>query len=226
MNYLDRINKFWRTHEQSPLSVSAQALYFWLLKEFNRKRWPKEMEISSTYAMMSIGLERRAFWKARAQLMTAGLIDYTEGKNRHGGSNYTLVEVQKCTATKDVEVQVEVQNCTATTLYNNKDIDDFTNVKSERETRARERVLEKFFLQEELVSSISKQWRCSERELREAMELSAIEVEASGRPLDLNHIINKARHKVTAAPEASPKVINDKATRDAEIDRLLSNYYD
>lgn len=79
MRYLTEINAFERLMDRHPLSGTAQLLWYKLMREANRQRWPETISLDNKTAMSLIGVTIHAFMKARNALTEAGLLEFSQG---------------------------------------------------------------------------------------------------------------------------------------------------
>ncbi|WP_338761965.1 hypothetical protein WAF17_16640 [Bernardetia sp. ABR2-2B] len=79
--YLDAINAFWIISEPEYLNGNEIALYFVILKEFNRFGWKKDkVGISNNLLAEKISVSEKTLIKVRNKLKQIGAIDFVKGK--------------------------------------------------------------------------------------------------------------------------------------------------
>ena len=79
MRYLTEINAFERLMDRHPLPGTAQLLWYKLMREANRQRWPEAIALDNDTAMGLVGVTVHAFRKARTALSDAGLLEFSQG---------------------------------------------------------------------------------------------------------------------------------------------------
>lgn len=90
MRYLTEINAFERMMDRQPLPALAQLLWYKLMREANRQRWPETFSLDNKTATALIGVTIHAFTSARKSLEAAGLLQFKQGvKGRP--STYRLI---------------------------------------------------------------------------------------------------------------------------------------
>ena len=79
MRYLTEINAFERLMDRHPLPGTAQLLWYKLMREANRQRWPDSIQLDQKGALQLIGASINTFLKARTALSDAGLLEFSQG---------------------------------------------------------------------------------------------------------------------------------------------------
>lgn len=91
MNYISLIKRFWALNAIQLFSNAETKLYFFLLEEANRQRWPKKFSICTTTMQGMTGMSRSAICKAREALRLRGLINYVKGDHLYVKAQYSLI---------------------------------------------------------------------------------------------------------------------------------------
>lgn len=80
MTYIEHLNAFNQWLESNTLPVNAQLMFFKLLNVFNKAGWPELVQVDNLRMMSMIGVEdKRSMFRARDQLMEAGIISFKKG---------------------------------------------------------------------------------------------------------------------------------------------------
>lgn len=79
MRYLTEINAFEQLMDRHPLPGTAQLLWYKLMREANRQRWPEAIQLDQKGASELIGTSTHTFLKARTALSEAGLLEFAQG---------------------------------------------------------------------------------------------------------------------------------------------------
>lgn len=97
MNYLNYINQYWEVHDKEPLTPSATALYFYLLKCANKKQWKcDEFYLTLDVLVVELGrVNRNTIRHAQQQLVDAGLVEIIPGKHKGAKTIYRLKDISK-----------------------------------------------------------------------------------------------------------------------------------
>lgn len=118
MNYIELINKFWKSHDENCFSTTEIALYFHLLDICNSCQWKNQFKRRNTKILADLCISYNTLKNARNRLAQFGLISF---KSQNGNSNvlYSLskIDAQDNQPTNEVaaEVQADVkQNKTKT----------------------------------------------------------------------------------------------------------------
>lgn len=91
MYYITLARSFWALNSIQIFSNAETKLFFFLLEEANRLRWPKKFSISTTIMQGRIGMSRSAICKAREALKVRGLIQYTKGDHLYQKAEYSFI---------------------------------------------------------------------------------------------------------------------------------------
>jgi len=107
MTYIERINKFWVSHEGNQFSTTEIALYFYLLKVANLCSWPDSIKRNNAKICADLGVSFNTLAQARNKLRQARVIDF---KTKNGAPNvtYTLSNFDEVTNEVADEVTNEV----------------------------------------------------------------------------------------------------------------------
>lgn len=82
MNYIVEINHFYAALLTRPLSSEAQALWGVLMHLFNRAGWPPRLTVAGSTLLAFLGYSYTTLSRARAELVTAGLLIHTPRPGR------------------------------------------------------------------------------------------------------------------------------------------------
>ncbi|MBQ1343454.1 MAG: hypothetical protein IIY40_04765 [Firmicutes bacterium] len=75
-------NRFWEWAEMNPISANACCLFGAVVQCLNRGGWPRELAIPLSKLLAMTHLSRPALYRARAELMQAGLLQVQESGSR------------------------------------------------------------------------------------------------------------------------------------------------
>ena len=95
INYVFQINSFHRYKREQPLSANAQALWYELFGQFNAKRFPKEIAVSTTHLCSILGLSKDTVLRARKELSENHLILVERNGGGRAASVVKMVYFQK-----------------------------------------------------------------------------------------------------------------------------------
>lgn len=137
MNYIEKINCFWRSHEEHSFTTTEVALYFYLLKVCNICHWKNPFKRNNSKIEADLGICYGTLKNARNKLQQLGLISF---KTLSGSPNvvYTLLNFREVNVEVDNENTVEVDNEDTVEVDSLKDKLNETKLNNERETPARE----------------------------------------------------------------------------------------
>lgn len=93
MSLYEIYNRFWEWVELNPISANACCLYGAVVQCFNRGGWPEELGLPLSKLIALTHLSRAALYRARNELMQAGLIRVKDGGSRKAASVYRLIEL-------------------------------------------------------------------------------------------------------------------------------------
>ena len=111
INYVFQINSFHRYKREQPLSANAQALWYELFGQFNAKRFPKEIAVSTTHLCSILGLSKDTVLRARKELSENHLILVERNGGGRAASVVKMVYFQKdCGKTCGKTVENVVDN--------------------------------------------------------------------------------------------------------------------
>lgn len=94
INFIQQFKKFFTLIQTKNLSVSAQALWQFFTLTFNQTLWNEKLTIPSQAIMQAINMGRREFFRAREELITKGLIEYSGGLGNQAGL-YKIINLIK-----------------------------------------------------------------------------------------------------------------------------------
>ena len=83
-------NRFWEWAEMHDLSANACCLFWAVVQCLNRSGWQSELPIPLSKLLAMTHLSRAALYRARAELMQAGLIGVKDNASRKAASLYGL----------------------------------------------------------------------------------------------------------------------------------------
>ena len=79
MRYLTEINAFERLMDRRPLPLAIRGLWYTLMREANRRRWPDTMQLDNEYLLGITGLSKPTLITMRKALSDAGLLEFSQG---------------------------------------------------------------------------------------------------------------------------------------------------
>lgn len=79
MRYLTEINAFERLMDRRPLPLAIRGLWYTLMREANRRRWPDTMQLDNEYLLGITGLSKPTLITMRKALSEAGLLEFAQG---------------------------------------------------------------------------------------------------------------------------------------------------
>ena len=83
-------NRFWEWAEMNPISANACCLFGAVVQCLNRGGWPGELAIPLSKLLAMTHLSRPALYRARSELVQAGLIGVKDGGSPRAASLYRL----------------------------------------------------------------------------------------------------------------------------------------
>lgn len=79
MRYLTEINAFERLMDRHPIPLAIRGLWYTLMREANRRRWPDTMQLDNEYLLGITGLSKPTLITMRKALSEAGLLEFAQG---------------------------------------------------------------------------------------------------------------------------------------------------
>lgn len=89
MNYFKILNQFWRWQATHEISYAEAFLYFAILNYANSTHWKRPFHIPNNTLMRICNFDRKQLTRYRNQLITKGLIQYSNGTRWNAG-NYDV----------------------------------------------------------------------------------------------------------------------------------------
>ena len=105
MNLYDLSNRFWQENEYRSFSISATALYFFLLHRANMRRWQMPFRCPTEVIRMQLKTTRQNVVKAREELQKRGFISFGPGTDKKNPPSYTITD---CTSQLSVGLSDEL----------------------------------------------------------------------------------------------------------------------
>lgn len=105
MNLYDLSNRFWQENEYCSFSISATALYFFLLHRANMRRWQMPFRCPTEVIRMQLKTTRQNVVKAREELQKRGFISFGPGTDKKNPPSYTITD---CTSQLSVGLSDEL----------------------------------------------------------------------------------------------------------------------
>ena len=90
MNYIKKVNSFYKLIQDNPLSSNAQCLYNFLLNKCSELGWKSEFSVSNLVVCGITGLNVRTLDRIRNELVQKGYIKYRKGYSNKAGK-YVIV---------------------------------------------------------------------------------------------------------------------------------------
>lgn len=97
INIYDQLAGFYETIWSNPKMKSQHcALYWFLVNQANRLRWPEWFSVPRDIAMNGSKINKReTYYKAISVLVELGLIDYIKSTNQHEAPNFKLKRLSR-----------------------------------------------------------------------------------------------------------------------------------
>ncbi|MCW3107282.1 MAG: hypothetical protein JWQ09_1788 [Segetibacter sp.] len=92
MKYIDLLNQFWLISGSNYISSTQAFLYFCLLQECNKRRWPPSFQISNKLLCAQLGIGEKCLIEARKKLKELNLIDFEGGVTNTKAPTYYLLD--------------------------------------------------------------------------------------------------------------------------------------
>lgn len=92
MNMFNLVARFWRMAEDSGITTSEAALYFYLLNRANTQMWRMPIRCPTAIISVYLNTSKQNVMKAREGLRRKGLITFTPGSGINDNPLYTLTE--------------------------------------------------------------------------------------------------------------------------------------
>ena len=105
MNLYDLSNRFWQENEYCSFSISATALYFFLLHRANMRRWQMPFSCPTEVIRLQLKTTRQNVSKARDELQKRGFISFEPGTDKKNPPSYTITD---CTSQLSVGLSDEL----------------------------------------------------------------------------------------------------------------------
>ena len=94
MNYLKQIHGFCLRRKLEPLSASAIALYYVLLKIFNSVGFPLELSLPLGRLTAECSLGKTALYRARGELVSHGYISVRKSATYARSAVYAILPIE------------------------------------------------------------------------------------------------------------------------------------
>lgn len=95
MTYIELINHFWQLHENKGMKPNDALLYFFLLKECNRKSWQNPFPLSNKSVVIALEISEKSVIDSRRRLIERNLIKVKKGDRNCGAPEYFIVGVEE-----------------------------------------------------------------------------------------------------------------------------------
>ena len=107
MNLYDLSNRFWQENDYNSFSISATALYFFLLHRANMRRWQMPFRCPTETIRIQLSTTKQNVVKARDELQKRGFISFEPGTDKKNPPSYIITG---CTSQLSVGMSDELSN--------------------------------------------------------------------------------------------------------------------
>lgn len=93
MTYIELINHFWQLFENKGMKPNDALLYFYLLKECNRKSWQNPFSLSNKSVVIALEISEKSIIDSRRRLIERNLIKVKRGDRNCSAPEYFIIGV-------------------------------------------------------------------------------------------------------------------------------------
>lgn len=94
MTYIELLNHFWQLFENKGMRPNDALLYFFLLKECNRKSWQNPFSLSNKSVVISLEISEKSIIDSRRRLIERNLIKVKKGDRNCSAPEYFIIGVE------------------------------------------------------------------------------------------------------------------------------------
>lgn len=95
MTYIELINHFWQLFENKGMKPNDALLYFFLLKECNRKSWQNPFSLSNKSVVIALEISEKSVIDSRRRLIERELIKVKKGDRNCSAPEYFIIGVEE-----------------------------------------------------------------------------------------------------------------------------------